>query len=232
MRHLKSGRKLNRTASHRKAMLANLAMSLLDKERVKTTVIKAKEVRSVVERLITFGKKGTLHAIRIAAKTVKNKTILKKLFEDIAVGYKGRQGGYTRVVKLGARKGDKAEMAILELVGRGDDVQRKRKKKKKAPAAQKKKPAEKPTIPRAEDVKEEAVEKQGTKEAKERKEPAKKKDTKKKIEDKAKEDKVKKVKEPKAEKTKETKEKKKTKTDKKEEPKTKSKPEKKKKSEK
>ena len=227
MRHLKSGRKLNRTASHRKAMLANLATSLLEKERVRTTVVKAKEVRSVVERLITFGKKSTLHAMRIAAKTIKSKTILKKLFEDIAVGYKGRQGGYTRVVKLGIRKGDKAEMAIIELVGRGDDVARKRKKKKKAPAAKKPKTAEKSAIPKAEDVKEEVVEEKAAEETKEEKKPAKKKEAKKKTEDKAK-----KVKEPKAEKAKETKEKKAAKTKKTEEPKPESKPEKKKKTEK
>ncbi len=134
MRHLKSGRKLNRTASHRKAMLSNLAVSLLDKERVTTTVAKAKEVRSVVERLITYGKKGTLHAIRLAARKINNKNVLKKLFEDIAPGYKDREGGYTRVVKLKNRKGDNAGMAIIELVGRHGDVQRKRKKKKKAPA--------------------------------------------------------------------------------------------------
>ena len=203
-------------------MLANLAASLLDKERVRTTVVKAKEVRSVVERLITFGKKGTLHAIRIAAKTIKSKTILKKLFEDIAVGYKGRQGGYTRVVKLGMRKGDKAEMAIIELVGRGDDVQRKRKKKKKTPAAKKPKAAEKPAIPKAEEVKEEVVEEQAAEETKEEKKPAKKKETKKKAEAKEK-----KVKEPK-----ETKEKKAVKTKKTAEPKPESKPEKKKKTEK
>jgi len=134
MRHLKSGRKLNRTASHRKAMLSNLAVSLLDKERVTTTIAKAKEVRRVVERLITYGKKGTLHAIRLAARRINNKDVLKKLFEDIAPGYKDREGGYTRVIKLKYRKGDSAEMAIIELVGRHGDVQRKRKKKKKAPA--------------------------------------------------------------------------------------------------
>lgn len=227
MRHLKSGRKLNRTASHRKAMFANLATSLLDKERVRTTVAKAKEVRSVVERLITFGKKGTLHAIRIAAKTIKSKTILKKLFEDIAVGYKGRQGGYTRVVKLGARKGDKAEMAIIELVGRGDDVPRKRKKKRKTPAAKKPKAAGKPAIPKAEDVKEEAVEEQAAEEVKEEKKPVKKKEAKKKTEDKAK-----KVKEPKAEKAKKTKEKKAVKTKETAKAKPESKPEKKEKTEK
>ncbi len=145
MRHLKSGRKLNRTASHRKAMLINLAVSLLDKERVKTTVAKAKEVRGVVERLITHGKKGTLHAIRLVARKIHNKNILKKLFEDIAPGYKDREGGYTRVMRLATRKGDNAELAIIELVGREGDVQRKRKKKKKT-AVKKAKPAVKKTV--------------------------------------------------------------------------------------
>lgn len=131
MRHLKSGRQLNRTASHRKAMLANLATSILDKERVTTTVTKAKEVRSSVERLITYGKKSSIHAIRLVAKKVKDKTVVKKLFDDIAPGYKEREGGYTRIIRKGFRKGDNAELAIIELVGRNGDTQRKRKKKKK-----------------------------------------------------------------------------------------------------
>ncbi len=132
MRHLKSGRKLNRTSSHRKAMLSNLAVSILDKERVTTTVAKAKEVRSVVERLITYGKKGSLHGIRLAERRIKNKDVLKKLFDDIAPGYKDREGGYTRILRLSERRGDNAEMAIIELVGREGDEQRTRKKKKKA----------------------------------------------------------------------------------------------------
>jgi large subunit ribosomal protein L17 len=134
MRHLKRGRKLNRTASHRKAMLANLAVSILERERVTTTVPKAKEVRRVVERLITYGKRGTVSAIRLAARTVKNKTVLRKLFGEIAPGYSGREGGYLRIVKSGERKGDNASLCIVELVGRGEtDVQRKRKKGAKKP---------------------------------------------------------------------------------------------------
>ena len=120
MRHLVEGRKLNRTASHRRAMLSNMAVSILDKERITTTLPKAKEVRKVVERLITYGKKGTLHSIRLAEKRIKNKTIIKKLFEDIAPGYKERDGGYTRIIKLDERKGDNATMSIIELVGRGN----------------------------------------------------------------------------------------------------------------
>ncbi len=130
MRHLMSGRKLNRTYSHRKAMLSNLAMSILDKERVTTTVSKAKEVRSLVERLITYSKRGGLHSIRLAARTINDKTILKKLFDEIGPSYKDREGGYTRIVKIGERRGDNAEMSIIELVGRDGDEPRRRKKKK------------------------------------------------------------------------------------------------------
>lgn len=130
MRHLVSGRKLNRTASHRKAMLSNLAISVLDKERVVTTLSKAKEVRCVVERLVTYGKKADLHHIRLAARRINNKTVLKKLFDDIAPGYKDREGGYTRIIKLDERKGDNTLMSIIELVGRGrPDAIRKNKKK-------------------------------------------------------------------------------------------------------
>jgi large subunit ribosomal protein L17 len=138
MRHLVEGRKLNRTSSHRKAMFSNMAVSILDKERITTTLPKAKEVRKVVERLITYGKKGDLHAIRMAERRIKDKTILKKLFDDIAPGYKDRVGGYTRIIKLGERKGDNASMSIIELTGRGNpDPVRKGKKKskvKKTPA--------------------------------------------------------------------------------------------------
>ena len=118
MRHMKRGRKLNRTASHRKAMLANLAMSVLHYERVSTTVEKAKEVRRLVERLITYGKKGSLGAIRMAARYINNKTLLKKLFDDIALRYKDRVGGYVRIVKTVERKGDNASLCMIELVGR------------------------------------------------------------------------------------------------------------------
>jgi len=149
MRHLVSGRKLNRTASHRRAMLSNLAISILDKERVTTTVAKAKEVRGVVERLITYGKKGDLHAIRMAARRVNDARILKKLFDDIAPSYKDRDGGYTRVLKTEDRKGDCAPMAIIELVGRGhNDAVRKRggAKKKKASAPKVAKHASAPAV--------------------------------------------------------------------------------------
>jgi large subunit ribosomal protein L17 len=132
MRHLVEGRKLNRSASHRRAMLSNMAVSILDKERITTTLPKAKEVRRVVERLITYGKMGTLHGIRLAERRIKDKTILKKLFDDIAPSYKERVGGYTRIIRLGERKGDNAAMSIIELTGRGHpDAVRKGKKKSK-----------------------------------------------------------------------------------------------------
>lgn len=132
MRHLKSGRKLGMPKSHRDSMLANLATSILDKERIITTLAKAKEARSVVERLITFGKKGGLNSIRIAAKTITDKTVLHKLFSDIAPSFKDREGGYTRIIKLGERKGDNALLVIIELTGRGaEELARLRKKQRK-----------------------------------------------------------------------------------------------------
>jgi len=135
MRHLNKINKLGRTTTHRHAMLKNLAMSVLDKEHVITTLAKAKVVRGVVERLITHAKKGNVHAIRIAGKTVTDKTILKKLFSDIAVTYKAREGGYTRILKLGERPGDNATKCIIELVGRNSqELVSLRKKKKRVMA--------------------------------------------------------------------------------------------------
>jgi large subunit ribosomal protein L17 len=137
MRHLKSTKKLGMRTSHRNATLANLAMSVLDKERVITTVAKAKVARSVVERLITFAKRGGLHAVRIAAETVTDRDILHKLFSDIAPSYKTREGGYTRILKLGERWGDNAQTCIFELTGRNsEEIARLRKKKRKAQGAE------------------------------------------------------------------------------------------------
>ena len=117
MRHLKSGRKLGRTASHRKATMANIAASLIEHKSIITTTPKAKEARSVVERLITFAKRGDLAARRQVLRTVRNKELVKELFEEIAPKYKDRPGGYTRVIKIGQRRGDNAHMAVFELVG-------------------------------------------------------------------------------------------------------------------
>lgn len=131
MRHNHGHRKLNRTASHRKAMLRNMVTSLFDKERITTTTAKAKEARRVAERMITFAKKGDLAARRHVAKTVQNPKILKKLFDDIGPRFESRPGGYTRVLKLGERKGDNAETSILELVGEKDKPRGKKKKPRK-----------------------------------------------------------------------------------------------------
>jgi len=132
MRHNKDGRKLNRTASHRKALMRNMVTSLFASERIETTTAKAKETRRVAERMITFARRGDLAARRHVAKTVQNPKILKKLFDEIAPRYTNRPGGYTRVLKLGVgRKGDNAEKAILELVGEKDEGRKKKKKPRK-----------------------------------------------------------------------------------------------------
>ncbi len=117
MRHQYSGRKLNRTAAHRKMLYRNLVTALFEHERIETTVIKAKEARILAEKLITFAKRGDLHARRMAARKVNDPAVLQKLFEEIGPRYAERPGGYTRIMRLmGNRKGDNAEMAILELV--------------------------------------------------------------------------------------------------------------------
>ncbi len=117
MRHLKSGRKLGRTASHRKATMANLAAALIEHKSIITTTPKAKEARGVVERLITFAKRGDIAARRQVLRTIPDKKLVQELFEKIAPKYEGRPGGYTRVIKIGSRKGDNAPMAVFELVG-------------------------------------------------------------------------------------------------------------------
>ena len=116
MRHKVSGRKFGREKGHRDLMLKNLVVSLLDHGRITTTVAKAKEIRGIAERVITYGKKGTLHHRRLAFRVLQNKTLVKKVFEEIAPGYGDREGGYTRVLKNGYRLGDCAPMAIIELV--------------------------------------------------------------------------------------------------------------------
>ncbi len=122
MRHARSGRKLNRTASHRKAMFANMAVALIKHEQIKTTLPKAKDLRRVVDRLITLGKRGDLHARRQALSTLRDNTIAAKLFDQLGPRYKDRPGGYTRVIKAGFRYGDMAPMAVIELVDRDPDA--------------------------------------------------------------------------------------------------------------
>ena len=123
MRHRISGRKLNRTSSHRKAMFGNLAAALIKHEQIETTLPKAKELRSIVDRLITLGKRGNLHARRIAISRLHgDKKVADKLFRVLAERYSDRAGGYTRVIKAGFRYGDSAPMAIVELVDRDTDA--------------------------------------------------------------------------------------------------------------
>ncbi len=117
MRHRKKVAKLGRNAAHRKAMLRNLATDLLRHERVTTTLSKAKAVRRVAERLVTLGKRDTLHARRHAARVIRDKDVLSKVFNELAPRYAERPGGYTRIVRLSTRAGDRAEMAIIEMVG-------------------------------------------------------------------------------------------------------------------
>lgn len=122
MRHRKSGRRLGRTSSHRDAMLRNMVTSLLDQERIVTTVAKAKEARIVTEQMITLGKKGDLHARRQAMSYIRSKSVVAKLFDQLSSQYAERNGGYTRIIRTGARLGDAAPMAILELVEYKDAV--------------------------------------------------------------------------------------------------------------
>lgn len=118
MRHGNSLRKLNRTHSHRKAMFANMAASLIKHEQIKTTLPKAKELRPIVERLVTLSKRGDLHARRLVASRLQDKDMTKKLFDILGPRYQERQGGYIRIMKAGFRYGDNAPMAVIEFVER------------------------------------------------------------------------------------------------------------------
>jgi len=117
MRHQKSGRKLSRSASHRWALMRNMITSLLRDEKIKTTDAKAKELRRWADRVITLGKQGSLHARRQVLAVVQDKAVVRKLFDTIAPRFKDRPGGYTRIVKIGIRRGDAAPVSIIELVG-------------------------------------------------------------------------------------------------------------------
>ena len=120
MRHGNAHRKLNRTQSHRKAMFANMAASLIRHEQIVTTLPKAKDLRPIVEKLITLGKKGDQGSRRLAISRLRDEDMVKKLFDDLAPRYKSRAGGYTRVLKAGFRYGDSAPMAVIELVERNE----------------------------------------------------------------------------------------------------------------
>ena len=121
MRHANSGRKLNRTASHRKAMFANMAAALIKHEQIITTLPKAKELRPIVDKLITLAKRGDLHARRQAIARIRDKDQVGKLFDVLGPRYKERNGGYSRVLKAGFRYGDSAPMAVIELVDRDEN---------------------------------------------------------------------------------------------------------------
>jgi large subunit ribosomal protein L17 len=142
MRHQKKTIKLGRTAEHRKALLANQVCSLIEHQRIKTTLAKAKAVRPLAERMVTLGKNGSIHARRTALAVLRQKNAVKKLFDDIAPRSAERNGGYTRIVKLGQRKSDSAKMAFIEWVDMAEVVEEKPAEEKKT----KKKAAEpKPT---------------------------------------------------------------------------------------
>jgi large subunit ribosomal protein L17 len=140
MRHRVKGKKLSRDSAQRKALLRNLVTSFLEKERIRTTLAKAKATKPVAEKMITLGKNNSLHSRRMALRFIYKKDVVKKLFDDIGPRFKERPGGYTRIVKIGPRSGDGAEMALLELVG--SEFKKKDKKKsvaEKAKAAAKSK---------------------------------------------------------------------------------------------
>jgi len=132
MRHQVKGRKLGRSPAHRKALFRNQLSSLVKAERIRTTLQKAKELRPLAEKVVTQGKRDTLHARRRVNRLISDRELVKKLFDEIAPRYHERPGGYTRIIKLGPRKGDGAEMAYLEFVDRGETETATDKKSKKA----------------------------------------------------------------------------------------------------
>jgi large subunit ribosomal protein L17 len=182
MRHRNKTKKLGRTRAHRRATLRNLSMALVQHKQIKTTLVKAKVARSLIEKLITTAKQDTVAARRQAFKWLQNHQLVKKLFEEIAPTFADRNGGYSRVIKLGRRQGDGAELAILQLVGFEPVVVEKtaeKKKKKKKAASEKKEAAPKEAVKekaeeKVEEVKEKPAEKKPKKEAKPKEEKAKK----------------------------------------------------------
>src|ERR1700688_1943417 len=130
MRHLNQGRKLNRTSAHRKALFRNLVLALVKHERIKTTDAKAKELRRYADRMGTLGKRGDLAARRLAFSFMQSRDAVKKLFDEIAPRFKERNGGYTRVVKFGNRRGDAAMLSIIEFTGNEEQTKSKKPKKR------------------------------------------------------------------------------------------------------
>lgn len=136
MRHSKAGRRLGRKTSHREAMFRNMVTSLLNHEKITTTDAKAKEIRSVTEKMITLGKRGDLHSMRLAASFIREKSVVTKLFSTIAPRYKERSGGYTRIIKLGLRHGDTAPVSMIELVEEAFTPKAPKQKTVKTPSTQ------------------------------------------------------------------------------------------------
>jgi large subunit ribosomal protein L17 len=153
MRHQKKTVKLGRTSEHRKALLANQVCSLIEHQRIKTTLAKAKAVRPLAEHMVTLGKKGSIHARRTALATLRQKGAVKKLFDDIAPRSAERNGGYTRIVKLGQRKSDSAAMAFIEWVDMAEIVEEKpaKKAKRKEPEAKPKETEPEAVAPKEEE---------------------------------------------------------------------------------
>jgi len=172
MRHLKAGRKFGKTSAHRKALFRNLVGALIERERISTTLAKAKELRGKVERTITLGKKGTLHARRQAFKLAPQKEAVQKVFGALAGRYANRPGGYTRIIKIGPRRGDNAPMVFIELVDREGETPAPKKE------VQKKTAMKKETKPKVTEKK--AVEKKESKEGTRKKAEPKKSAAKKK----------------------------------------------------
>ncbi len=165
MRHKKKTVKLGRTAEHRKALLANQVCSLIEHQRIKTTLAKARAVRPLAERMVTLGKQGSVHARRMALATLRQKKAVKKLFDDIAQRSAQRNGGYTRIIKLGQRKSDSAPMAFIEWVDAGQPAEEKPVREKKArrgEEAESQKKAAEAAQPAAEEPKAEAPPKEET----------------------------------------------------------------------
>jgi len=160
MRHQKKTIKLGRTAEHRKALLANQVCSLIEHQRIKTTLAKAKAVRPLAERMVTLGKNGSIHARRTALATLRQKNAVKKLFDDIAPRSAERNGGYTRIVKLGQRMSDSAPMAFIEWVDMAELIEAKAEEEKKAKRKKAEPKAKPPEPERAEAIEEEPAAKE------------------------------------------------------------------------
>jgi len=139
MRHLKAGRKLGRTSSHRLATMRNLVTSFLQHEQIETTDAKAKELKRLADKMVTLGKRGDLHARRQAMSVLRDESVGKKLFDDIAPRFKERAGGYTRILKIGRRHGDNAPVSLIELVVKGKVVEEKKLAKETKAKAKKEK---------------------------------------------------------------------------------------------